>query len=298
MNDEQFDVVIVGGGPGGLSAALALGRGRRRVLLCDAGPRRNAAAEEMHNFLTRDGTPPSELRRLAREELSAYPSVKVVDARVESVSGEDGAFDVRLGGGQQVRAKKVLLTTGMIDLPSALPGLREVWGHSSFQCPYCHGWEHRDQHWGYLASAPELLLFPMLLRGWTKDVTLLTDGRVDLPAEVRAQLESGGVHIDERRIESLAHEGTRLRGVTFTEGATLPMDVLFHHPPQKQVPLVESLGVKLNDGGYVQVEGQGKTSRAGIWAAGDLTTHVQGAVLAASAGMLAAAGINFELALG
>src|SRR5882672_7143717 len=144
--EVPYDVVIVGGGPGGLSAALTLGRARKRVLLCDSGPRRNAAAEHLHNFVTRDGTPPEEFRQIARQQLASYPNVEARSARIESVSGVRGDFQVGWAS-ELVRARRVLLCAGMVDAMLPIEGFRELWGHAVFQCPYCHGWEVQDRRW-------------------------------------------------------------------------------------------------------------------------------------------------------
>jgi thioredoxin reductase len=179
MTDNPYDVVIVGGGPAGLSAALALGRGRKRVLVCDAGPRRNAAAVHMHNFVTRDGTPPDEFRRIAREQLSIYSSVDVRDVRVEAILGSKGAFRVAIEG-SEVQARRIILCTGMIDEMLPIEGFRELWGSAVFQCPYCHGWEIRQRPWGYLARDAASAHFAFLLRGWSEQVTLYTQGAFEL----------------------------------------------------------------------------------------------------------------------
>jgi thioredoxin reductase len=290
-----YDVVIVGGGPAGLSAALTLGRGRRRVLLCDAGPRRNEAAVHMQGFVTRDGITPSEFRRLGREQLEAYPNVEVRQVRIEGISGEKGAFEVQLATGD-VQARRILLCTGMVDELPDLEGFRELWGKSLFQCPYCHGWEVQDQRFAYLAMNPEMLTFPLLLRGWARDVVALTNAGFAVPEELRARLAAGGVRLDERRIARLVPRGDRLERIDFVEGAPLQRDVVFVHPPQRQVPVVRSLGLALNPQGYVQVDDlHMETSRPGIHAGGDLTTHLQSAILAAAAGMRAAGALNHGL---
>src|SRR5688572_30366020 len=157
-----YDVVIVGGGPAGLAAALTLGRARKRVLLCDAGVRRNEAAVGVHNFVTRDGIPPAEFRRIGRQQLETYPSVEVRDTRVERIGGEKGAFAIDLAG-ERVQAARLVLCTGMIDELPPIDGMREVWGTSAFQCPYCHGWEHQDQRFAYLAATADALPFALLL---------------------------------------------------------------------------------------------------------------------------------------
>lgn len=291
----MYDVVIAGGGPAGLAAALALGRGRKRVLLCDAGPRRNAAAVHVQTFVTRDGITPGEFRRVAREQLRPYASVEVRDERVEEITGASGRFAVRLGAGS-VEARRVLLCTGLIDELPPLEGLRELWGTSVFQCPYCHGWEVRDRRFGYLAAGLEACEFALLLRGWTSDVVLFTDGGFDLPAETAARLAAGGVRMEERRIRRLAGSDGRLASVEVADGASVPCDALFMHPPQRQVGLVLSLGLALDAQGLIVVdETRMQSSAAGIYAAGDIITRSQSALLAAASGMRAAAALNHEL---
>lgn len=293
-----YDVIIVGGGPGGLAAALTLGRARKRVLLCDSGPRRNAAARHIHNFITRDGTPPEEFRRIGRAELAAYPNVRVEDVRVESISGARGAFHVHLSSGV-VEARRVLLCTGMIDEPLPLEGFKELWGQSIFQCPYCHGWEVQDRAWGYLVGpndAQKFLPFALMLRGWTSDLVVFTDGAIELPAETEAQLQSAGIRLETAAVQRLVAEEGQLKSVELSTGAVVTRDVLFTHPPQHQVDLVKQLGIALDGQGYVGVDAmKGETSILGIYAAGDLTTQGQGAIWAAAASARAAAMINFEL---
>jgi thioredoxin reductase len=290
------DVVIVGGGPAGLSAALTLGRARKRVLLCDAGPRRNAAAEHVHGFVTRDGVTPADFRRIGRQQLEPYRSVEVRDVAVEEISGERGAFHVRLTGGGQEQARRVLLCTGMVDELPGLDGYRELWGTSIFQCPYCHGWEAQDLGFAYLAGKVEMLDFALLLRGWSGDVVALTDGRYDVPTEVRRRLESAGVPIDERKITRLASKDGRLDHVEFVEGGPLRRDVLFAHPPQRQVDVVRALALAVDAAGLLRIDEMSReTSTPGIYAGGDLVLPAQGAILAAASGMLAAARLNHGL---
>jgi len=293
----NFDVVIAGGGPAGLSAALALGRARRRVLLCDSGPRRNAAASHVQNFVTRDGTPPGDFRGIARHQLAAYPNVEVRDESVVAVGGAKGAFDVRLPDGT-VRARRVLLCTGMIDEMFDVDGFRELWGRSIFQCPYCHGWEAQDRVFGVFAHQVELLDFALLLRGWTARVTALTGGGYDVPAEVQERLSKAGVHLRQQRIAKFTASGGLLQAAELADGTAVPLDVLFSRPPQRQVPLVEALGVALTPAGYVQVhDTERETSVPGIYAGGDLVTPMQGAIFSAASGTHAAAKLNHELTI-
>ena len=295
-----YDVIIVGGGPAGLSAALALGRARKRVLLCDAGPRRNAAAEHVHNFVTRDGTTPDEFRRIGRQQLAAYPNVEVRDAQVDGVEGSSGAFRVAVGA-DTVEARRVLLCTGMIDELPPIEGFRDLWGHAVFQCPYCHGWEAQDRPWGYLARAADsahLVPFALLLRGWTRDLVVFTGGAFELPDEAALRLRSAGVRLETAAVARLVAEGQRLEAVELADGARVRCEALFAHPPQRQVGLVGALGLALEGDGSVRVDPMTRqTSVAGVYASGDLTTRMQGAILAAAAGTHAAAAINAELTM-
>jgi len=296
--DGPHDVLIVGGGPAGLSAALALGRARKRVLLCDAGPPRNAAASEVHNFLSRDGVPPAELRRVARAQLAAYPDVEIRDARVESIEGERGAFRAVLADAR-VDARRVLICTGMIDEMLPLEGFREHWGRAVFQCPYCHGWEARDRPWGFLVLGDpggHVLPFALQLPAWTDEVTLFTGGEGGIPDEARGALDRAGVRVEERPIARLVGDGRRLEAVELADGGRVACEALFAHPPQRQVELVRRLGLELDAHGFVVADPRTReTSTPGVYAAGDLTTRMQAAVAAAATGMQAGAVLNMDL---
>jgi thioredoxin reductase len=293
-----YDVVIVGGGPGGLSAALALGRARKRVLVCDSGPRRNAAATHIHNFVTRDGTPPNEFRQLARQQLAAYDSVDVKDVRIAGITGSKGAFQVALSTGT-VQARRILLATGMVDEMLPIERFRELWGRSIFQCPYCHGWENRDRRWGFLvlpATLGHAVPFGMQLRSWTREVAVFTNG-VALFGEARAQLEAAKIPIHDAPIKRLAGDG-QLSAIELADGTSVPCDALFAHPPQQQVELVRALGLELDDDGFVKADPMKReTSIPGIYIAGDSGSRMQAAIAAAASATQAAAMINMELSM-
>ncbi|HEY4177869.1 MAG TPA: NAD(P)/FAD-dependent oxidoreductase [Kofleriaceae bacterium] len=292
-----YDVVIVGGGPSGLQAALSLGRARKRVLLCDSGPRRNAAAVRIYNFVTRDATPPNDFRRVAREQLATYPNVEVQGWRVESITGSRGAFAVTVDG-RSIEARRILLGTGMIDENPSIDGFAEHWGHSIVQCPYCHGWEQRDQRWGFLVlpqAAPHFMMFALQLRGWTKDVTVLTNDAFEISEADRALMHGAGLHLETAKLARIEGRDGHIQSVALESGTRIPIDLLFAHPPQQQVPLVQQLGLALEDG-LVKVDPMMRvTSVPGIYASGDLTTRMQGAIIAAASGAQTAAMINMEL---
>ncbi|MDQ3366592.1 MAG: NAD(P)/FAD-dependent oxidoreductase [Myxococcota bacterium] len=291
------DVVIVGGGPAGLSAALVLGRARKQVLLFDAGAPRNSSASHVHGFLTRDGIPPLEMRKLARAELAPYETVKLRTARVQSIEllpGDplrEGRFLVHADG-ETVAARRVLLCVGVVDQVPAMPGYRELWGSSVFQCPYCHAWEVRDQKFGYVPrEAHHETSFALLLRSWTRDLIVFTCGTNELPPEHRADLARAGIKIDERAMRGLRIEAGRLAAVELTDGSEVARDVLFVHPPQCQTPLVRSLDLAMT-ATDIHVDESYETSIPGIHAAGDTTTPLDSAIFAASAGAAAAYKIN------
>jgi thioredoxin reductase len=291
----SYDVAIIGGGPAGLAAALALGRARKRVLLCDSGPRRNAAAEQIHNFVTRDGTPPEEFRTIARAQLAAYPGVEVRDARVERISGRKGAFELALAS-EKAEARRVVLCVGMIDEMLPIDGFKELWGHSIFQCPYCHGWEVKERPWGYIARDPAMLHFAVMLRGWSEQVTIFTQGAFDIDPQQRAHLDAAAVKLETSPILRLKARGHTLDGVELSSGAVVRIEALFVHPPQRHVDLVASLDLALDADGLVKVDPMTReTSVPGIYAAGDLVSRAQAAILAAAAGTQAAGMLNHEL---
>jgi thioredoxin reductase len=295
MSDLAVDVVVVGGGPAGLSAALALGRAVKKVLLCDAGARRNAAAEHMHGFVTRDGIPPAEFRRIAREQLRPY-GVVCQDAGVRRVEATAGGFAVTLTDGARVTCRRVLLATGMVDEIPDVPGVRELWGHSVFVCPYCHGWEVRGRRWGVLATDPKQLESAIFVTGWTTDVVVFTNGAVAIPPETRARLDRAGVVVEERRIERVvAGPDRRLTSVELMDGAFVPCDAMVVRPPQRQIELVRELDLELDAQGFVRVDDEAATSVPGIHAAGDLVSPMQAAVFAAAAGTRAAYLLNHRM---
>ncbi len=199
----KYDVVVVGGGSAGLSAALVLGRSRRRTLVLDAGEPRNAPSSGVHGFFTRDGILLKELLDIGREQLEPYPSVEVRSARVTGASGENGDFEVVLDGGTVTRARKLLLATGVVDELPDKPGFEELWGRSVYHCPYCHGWEVRDRPLAVLSSDERAAERAAFIRNWSRDLVLLTDGPANLNEEGRRTLRALGIPVREEKISHL-----------------------------------------------------------------------------------------------
>jgi thioredoxin reductase len=299
-----YDVLIAGGGPAGLSAALLLGRSRRAVLVCDGGEPRNAASPAAHSFLTRDGTPPLELRRIGREQLAEYPSVELADAEIREVDSADGRFEATLGDGRHVAARKVILATGVRDELPAIEGLTDLWGGDVFHCPYCHGWEVRDRPLVVLSNgAPPEIFWHMvtLIRNWSGDVVVLTDGGDDLGPEDRERLRAMDVGLREEPIARLEHEGGRLTQVVFADGSALPRGGVFVRPvlhPRNELAL--RLGCDLNDDaipGLIRVDPTWQTTVPGVYAVGDVATPMQQIAMAVSSGAMAGALANYALVM-
>lgn len=293
----MFDVVIVGGGTAGLSAALVLGRARRRVLVCSAGPARNAPAHAAHGFFSRDGVPPADLLRAGREQLAPYATAEVRDLAVCDVTGTAGRFEVALADGSREQCRRVLFATGVADELPDIPGLRDLWGSGVFHCPYCHGWEVRDEPLAVYGNDAAALHLALLLPQWSPDVVLLTDGRPCFTDEERLRLHRRGVAIYEEPVLRLEGRHGRLDHIVFATGDGITRRGLFLRAPQRQrSDLPARLGCAIVDG-HVQVDARGQTSVPGIYAAGDMTkTPFQQLIVAAADGALAGAIINgFDL---
>ncbi|MEM1203738.1 MAG: NAD(P)/FAD-dependent oxidoreductase [Acidobacteriota bacterium] len=294
---DPYDALIVGGGPAGLSAALYLGRARKRVAVLDRGHPRHAVSQGVHNFLTRDGLPPAELRTVAWEQMAAYPSVDHRSASVKSLSRSDDRWEARLGDGAKVTARAALVATGVVDQHPEIPGFKERWGHSIHHCPFCHGWEMRDRPLALLGSNEAVGHMAPLLRNWSSDVVVLTHGGA-LPEEIAATLDALGIPVATPRVERLSGPGSSLRTILLADGTPLEREGLFVIADQRQCDLVTDLDLQLDEGGYVVVDGRGATDRPMLWAAGDLTTPAQQVVDAAAQGARAGATMVAALTVG
>jgi thioredoxin reductase len=295
-DDEVRDVIVVGGGPARLSAALILGRCRRRVLVCDAGRPRNAASHGLHGFLTRDGIEPAELLRIGREQLRRYDSVELREVEVADAKCLDNCFEVTLSDGARLRSRKLLLTTGVVDHLPEVAGIEDFYGRSVFHCPYCDGWEMRDEPLAIYGRGEHGRGLALELTAWSRDLILCTDGSAELTAEDRRRLAKQSVEVREERIARLEGTGGVLERIVFTNGATLARRALFFSTGQRQhsdLPTV--LGCEFTEKGAVQTGEYETTNVPGLYVAGDASRLMQLAIVAAAEGAQAAFAINTAL---
>lgn len=292
---SQYDVVVIGGGAAGLSAALVLSRARRKVLVVDAGTPRNAPAAHMHGYLSRDGLPPGELLAFGRNEVKSYGGDILEGTATELMSDGRSGFWVILANSQRISARRLLATTGLRDELPDVPGLRDRWARDVLHCPYCHGYEVRDRQLGVIGGSPGAVRYAQIVRQWSHDLVYFTPPDT-LTTTERSELVARGIGVVEGTIAQLVIDDDQLRGVQMDDGCVVPRDALF--VPPRFVPnnrLLQSLGCAVDDDGWVAVDGTGRTSVPGVWAAGNLVDPRAQVITAAGAGSAAAIALNADL---
>jgi thioredoxin reductase len=292
MDNARYDVIVVGGGAAGLSAALVLGRARRRVAVVDAGAPRNAPAAHMHGFLSRDGMAPAGLLAVGRDEAAGY-GVDFIEAPVVSI---EPGFTVAVAAGETLEGRRLLIATGATDELPPIPGLRERWGKDFLHCPYCHGFEVRDQALGVLGTGAGSVEHAQLIRQWSDDLVFFTHA-YELTEPEREQLEARGIRIVDGEVRGLVVHEDRLRGVVLGDGRTVERAALFVRPEMRPRldGLVGRLGFEVDDLGFVRVDVAGQTTVPGVWAAGNVANPRAQVITAAGEGSAAAISINADL---
>ncbi|MEE4812365.1 NAD(P)/FAD-dependent oxidoreductase [Pseudomonas alliivorans] len=290
------DVIIIGGSFAGLAAALQLGRARRKVIVLDTGLPRNRFAGHSHGLLGHDHKPPLDILAKARDQLVRYPTVKLVVARAEEVSGAIDDFCVLTDDNESLRARRLILSYGVADQMPNVPGFAENWGTSIVPCPYCDGFEVADQHWGLVWSGPQSHNYVRLYHDWTDALTVFADGH-DIPPDIQADLSRRHVRVIDARITEIVRHGSHGATVKLGTSPDVAVDILFAHPRNKpSASLHESLGlatVNTPFGIALKVDERRETSVPGIYAAGDLANPLMASVtLAISHG--ATAGISAQ----
>ena len=293
----MYDVIVIGAGPAGLSAALMLGRSRRRVLVCDTGKPRNAASRAMHGFLSRDGMPPREFLKISREQLARYETVELRDIEVTSAECRDSLFHVTLADGSELQCRKLLIATGVVDHLPEIPGFRELYGTSVFHCPYCDGWEVRDRPLAIYGRGERGLGLSLELTGWSRDLVLCTDGPSEISADGLARLQRHRIGVREDRLVRLEpRSGGNEARLVFASGDPLDRCAVFFTTGQEQrSELANRLGCVMTDKGTVSTGKYETTHLKGLYVCGDASRAVQWVVVAAAEGAEAAFAINTDL---
>ncbi len=293
----MVDVIIVGGSAAGLSAAMVLGRFRRRVLILDQQKPRNAPAEAAHNFFTRDGTPPADLLQIGREQLRPYTTVEMHTAEVVGLTAAAHGFDVKTAVGDVWQSQRVLLATGVRDELPPIPGMADYWGKGGVHyCPYCHGWEVCDQKIVLIGDGEVLYHFAALLSALSSDISALVHGDTPPTPAQRQQLQQLGVPLYEGEIEAIAGESGHVAGVRLADGRFIPCQAIFVKPTvQQHTHLAREIGCDFDENGYVQVDMLGRTNVPKVYAAGDMVSPMHQLIVAAASGTVAGSGINMDI---
>ncbi len=290
------DVMIVGGGAAGLTAALYLGRFRHRVLVVDSGEPANRFSHAAHGFFTRDGMSPLELLELGREQLQRYETVEVIRAKATAARRVEEHFEIQLTDGRVYETRKVLLATGMRDQMPPIPGLDRFWGTSVFHCPYCDGWEVRDQPVGILAHGEEALHLAKLLHALTADLIVFTNGPAEFDETDRARLLRHEIRIVETPIERVEGSGAQVERLMLKDGNQVARQAIFVRPITTQhSDIAAHLGCALQESGLLAVDAKGRTSVSGVYAAGDTAQLPRQITLAVTQGAMTAVAINTDL---
>ncbi|GAA4455305.1 NAD(P)/FAD-dependent oxidoreductase [Phytohabitans houttuyneae] len=297
---EQFDVIVIGGGAAGLSGALTLARARRAVAVVDAGEPRNAPAEGVHNFLTRDGMTPAALVAEGRAEVTRYGGTLVAGA-ARGARRTDCGFEVDLDSGHRLAARRLLVASGLVDELPDVAGLRERWGHDVVHCPYCHGWEVRDRAIGVLGSGTMSADKALLFRQWSADVVLFTHTAAPLTGEQAERLAARGVRVVEGEVAAVEVSGDRIAGLRLADGTVVARDIVAISPRMvASSPVLDDLGLKpvehpMGVGAAYAAGPAGQTDLPGVWVAGNVTDLMAQVVGAAAQGTVAGAAINMDL---
>ncbi len=296
----NYDVIIIGGSFAGLSAAMALGRALRNVLIIDSGWPCNRQTPHSHNFITQDGNKPGEVGDKARSQVLKYPSIKLLNELAvsgqltASLSDDQSAgFIIRTESGQEFKAKKLIFASGVKDIMPGIPGFSECWGISVVHCPYCHGYEVKHEKTGILANGDIAFHYARLLRNWTKDLIIFTNGKSTLSQEQTNKLRNHNISIIENEIEHLNHENGKLKEIVFKDNSAFPLGVLYSRPDFEQhCNIPETLGCERTEQGFIKVDAFHNTTVPNVFACGDNTSPMRSIANAVAAGNLTGAMVN------
>jgi thioredoxin reductase len=295
-DNKQFDVIIVGGSYSGLAAAMTLGRALRQVLIIDSGEPCNKQTPHSHNFITHDGKTPKEIATLARLQVEKYNTVTFFNGLATNGTKTENGFEIQTASGETFGAKKLIFATGIKDIMPDIEGYAECWGISVLHCPYCHGYEVRNEKTGILGNGDYAFEFSNLISNWTRDLTLFTNGPSALTAEQAAKIKKHNIQIVEKEVEKLVHTSGYIQHILFKDGTKSSVKALYARSPFVQhCTIPETLGCELTDQGYIKTDSSQKTAVHGIYASGDNTTRMRTVANAVAMGTTTAILANKEM---
>jgi thioredoxin reductase len=294
-----FDVIIVGGSYSGLAAGMALGRALRKVLIIDSGKPCNRQTPFSHNFITQDGVPPKEIAALAKQQVERYDTVRFFSGLATTGVKTETGFDIHVASGEVFTGKKLVFATGLRDVMQDIPGYAECWGISVLHCPYCHGYEVRNEKTGIIGNGEYGFEFSTLISNWTKDLTLFTNGTSALTNEQVAKLHNHNIKMVDTEIEKLEHNKGYLESIFFKDGTTSSLGVVYARSGfQQHCTIPETLGCDLTEEGYIRVDNLQRTSVPGIFACGDNAAPLRTVANAVATGTTAGMMVNKEFVTG
>ena len=293
---NRFDVIIIGGSYSGLSAALTLGRARRKVLVIDSGRPCNRYTPRSYNFITHDGVLPADISRLAKEQVNKYSTVSFYEGTATKGERNGKGFLVGVKSGASFYGSKLIFASGLRDIMPDIPGFEECWGKTVIHCPYCHGYEVRDKKTGLLGNGDYVFDHAKLISNWTGDLTLFTNGSSTLTKEQANKLGTHGIEIVEKKVRSIEHHNGKISRLSFEDGSSAPLDALYTKPRFEQhCEIAAQLGCEIIETGHLKIDSSFKTTVDGVFACGDNSNIMRTVSLAAAAGTFAAIVANKEL---
>ncbi|MEY8759809.1 NAD(P)/FAD-dependent oxidoreductase [Chryseobacterium tongliaoense] len=296
MDNRFFDVIIIGGSYSGLSAGMALGRSLRNILIIDSGKPCNEQTPHSHNFLTQDGKTPKEISTTAKEQVKKYDTVQFHDGLVVKTVKTSEGFEIETAAGEKLSSKKLIVATGIKDIKPDIPGFNECWGISVIHCPYCHGYEVRNETTGILANGDIAYEFSKMIAHWTKDLTLFTNGKATFTPEQFEKLNEHHIIVNEDEIKEIIHNNGHIQKVLFHNGKEVSLKALYAKIPFEQnLNVAEDLGCELNEHGLIKTDHFQKTNVSGLYACGDNVSMMRSVAHAVAQGNLTGAMVNKEL---
>lgn len=296
MKNKNFDVIIAGGSYAGLSAGMSLGRSLRNVLIIDNGKPCNRQTPYSHNFVTHDGKTPEEIAQLAKKDVEKYDTVHFYNGTVINTQKTTEGFEVKISSGEQFSTKKLIIASGVKDMMPEIPGFAECWGISILHCPYCHGYEVKNEVTGILSNGDMAYEFSKLIFNLTKKLTILTNGKAAFTGEQTEKLNQNKITVNEDEIDKIHHENGSIRKIVFKNGKEISLQALYAKIPFEQnINVSADLGCELTEQGFIKVDAMQKTNVPGVFACGDNVTMMRSVANAVAQGNFAGAVVNKEL---